>query len=117
MHALLVFFGAAALTVVIEVPVLWLAGYRARRFILVCVLVNIATNLTLNLCLNLGGNYSWPVLLASEVAVVLVEWAVLRLVARGGDPVPWVGRAAARLFGFVLLANATSVAVGLLFWH
>jgi len=112
----LVLFGAAALTVVIETPILWFAGYRSRRFVLVCVLINLVTNLTLNLGMTVAGGLYGALIYPAEVAVVLVEWAVLRQVADGGDPVPWVGRNSARLFAFVLVANAASYLVGVLIW-
>jgi len=114
--AWLILFGAAAVTVVIETPILWLAGYRSRRFVLVCVLINVVTNLTLNLGLSFAGGLYGALIYPAEAVVVLVEWAVLRQVAADGDPVPWIGRASARLFAFVLVANAASYLVGVLIW-
>jgi len=112
MTATAILFGAAILTIVIETPILFAAGYRSRRFVLVCVLINAATNLTLNLGFGLAAQRPWPALLAAEVSIVFIEWAVLRAVADGGDPVPWFSRPAARLLGFVFLANLTSFLVG-----
>jgi len=117
LHALAVFFGAAGLTVAIETPLLALLGYRTRRFILVCVLVNLASNLTLNLGLSFIGRWMWPAVIAAEIAVVIVEWAVLRLVADKGDPVPLRSKQAARLLAAVFAANLTSFLVGVIFWH
>ena len=117
MHALAIFFGAAGLTVAIETPLLALAGYRTRRFILVCILINLATNLTLNLGLSLIGRWIWPAVIAAEVTVVIIEWAVLRLVADKGDPVQWRSQQAARLLAAVFAANLTSFLVGVIFWH
>jgi len=119
---------AAVLTVVIETPILAIAGYRSRRFILACVLVNIATNLALNLGVaiqrtywaanaTLGGSHHWIVLITAEICVVVVEWAVLRLVAADGEPVPWRSRAAGRLLIFVFVANLTSFLVGVIWWR
>jgi len=114
--AWLILFGAAVLTVVIETPILWLTGYRSRRFVLVCVLISLVTNLTLNLCMSFAGGLYDALIYPAEVAVVLVEWAVLRQVAADGAPVPWLGRESARLFAFVLLANAASFLVGVMIW-
>lgn len=105
---------AAGLTVVIEVAVLALAGYRASRFIVVCVLVNIATNLTLNAALSMAGTWRPGVVYPAEVAVVVVEWAVLAQVADHGASLPWRSRASARLLAFVFLANVASFLAGFL---
>ncbi|MCL2483466.1 MAG: hypothetical protein FWF43_08670 [Propionibacteriaceae bacterium] len=113
MTAAVFVFSAAVLTAVIETPILFAAGYRSRRFVLVCVLVNLATNLTLSLGFGIAGQRPWSALIPAEVAIVLIEWAVLRAVAANGDPVRWVSRPAARLFVFVLLANLTSFLIGL----
>jgi len=47
-----------------------------------------------------------------EVAVVIVEWVALRLVADQDQAVRVRSRAGARLFAFVLLANTVSFLAG-----
>ncbi|MCL2489480.1 MAG: hypothetical protein FWF36_01950 [Propionibacteriaceae bacterium] len=116
MGTLVDWFGAAALTIVIETALLAIAGYRSRRFVTVCIFINLATNLTLNVVLGLVSAWQWGLVGALEVVVVIVEWAVLRLVA-GPDGHPVRARASARLAGFVLLANLASFAVGLLLYR
>jgi len=107
-----VWLAAAGLTIVVETLILVAAGYRTKTFIAVCVLINLATNLSLNLGLALLPTAAyWWALAVGEVAVVLIEWAVLRHVA---DATPDPNR---RLLGFVLVANAASFLLGpLLFW-
>ena len=119
MGTLVDWLGAAALTVVIETVLLAIAGYRSHRFVVVCILVNLATNLTLNVALGVAtapDAWPWGLVGALEVVVVIVEWAVLRLVAGpGGNSVR--ARASARLAGFVLLANVVSFTIGLLLYR
>jgi len=109
---------AAAVTIAVETAFLALVGYRTRLFLTVCALINLATNLTLNLGLSFvpAGAY-WSVLSPAEVAVVIVEWAVLRLVADHGAAVPWRSRASGTLLAWVFLGNLLSFSLGpLLFW-
>jgi len=106
--------GAAGLTVLIETPILAIAGYRDRLFLTVCVLINLATNLTLNLGLSFSGRWYWYVLYPAECAVVVVEWAVLALVADKGAAVRWRSRSGVRLLFFVFLANLISLLLGLI---
>ena len=116
MNTLFIWAGAAALTILIETPILVVAGYRTRIFIAVCVLINLASNLTLNMGLSLTRSWYWYALYPSEVAVVIVEWAVLRLVADKGNSVPALSGASAKLLFFVFLANLTSFGLGMLMW-
>lgn len=117
MHVLLAWLLAAALTVAIETPILFIAGYRRRTFVVACVLINIGTNLTLNVAMAFTGQWYFVVLFPAEVLVVIVEWAVLRLAANEGRCVPWHSKPAARLLGFVFLANLASFLVGVMLWH
>jgi|GEM_PF-1562692 len=104
---------AAALTIAIETLLLYALGYRTRRFVLVCALINLATNLALNLGLSyLTPPTYWVVLVPAELVVVAVEWAVLRLVADHGRTVAWPSPANWRLLGYVALANLASFAIG-----
>jgi len=113
---LLAWATAAALTIIIETPILIVAGYRTRIFIAVCVLVNLASNLTLNMGLSLSGDWYWYALYPAEVVVVIVEWAVLRLVADKGLSIPAISWPSAKLAFFVFLANLTSFSLGMLTW-
>ena len=116
MTTLLAWLGAAALTILIETPILVAAGYRSRVFVVVCILVNLATNLALNLGLSLSGSLYWYALGVAEGAVVIVEWIVLGLVADQGSSIPLRSRGSARLMLFVFLANLASFLVGVLLW-
>ncbi|MCL2092327.1 MAG: hypothetical protein FWH11_14195 [Micrococcales bacterium] len=103
----------AALAVAVEVPVMALAGYRRAVFLAVCALVNLGSNLALNLTLTLApGTWRTVLLPMLEAAVVVVEWAVLRLVVDGPRPPLAIYRPSARLAVVVLVANLTSLAVG-----
>ena len=104
---------AAGLTVLIETGFMALVGYRRRVFLVVCALVNLASNLTLNLMLDLAPT-TWrhglvPIL---EVAVVIVEWAVLRLVVGGPKPPALTSRVSIRLGLATLATNALSFGLG-----
>ena len=46
------------LTVVLEEAVFFVAGYRKKDFLLLCVCTNVLTNLSLNLFLSKSGLYS-----------------------------------------------------------
>lgn len=52
------------------------------------------------------------VLYPAETGVVLIEWAVLRLVADKGHVVPLASRSSVRLFLFVFLANLATFILG-----
>jgi hypothetical protein len=103
-------FWAAGLTVVVELAVLILFGYRARLVLAADGLVNVATNLTLNTVVALWPGPGRLVLIAVlEVAVVVVEWRVLRGFTDSETPA-W------RLPVAVLVANAASFGAGCLLW-
>jgi len=108
---------AAGLTIVVETLILMAAGYRTGRFVAVCVAINLVTNLTLNVGLAYVSPSAYDaVLYPAEVAVVLVEWAVLRLVADNGRTAAWRS-GGARLLLFVFIANLASFLLGVaLFW-
>lgn len=74
---------ACGLTMVIETIYFYLAGYRNRSFLIVCLAVNAATNLTMNLALRYTGIQVWIVLLA-EILVVAVEYVVYSLIVKSG---------------------------------
>lgn len=96
----------AALTVVIEICVFVLAGYRDRYFIMLCAAVNLLTNLTLNLILSFTG-WEYLILAGLEAFAVIAEYLCYSAaVGRNG-----------RLFGLTLAANLVSFIIGaILFW-
>ena len=93
---------ACALTVIIETGFFALCGYRKGEQLAIIVLVNIVTNLTLNLLLRYVLPYNMPVVLALELGVLAVEYAVYALA---------FGRSG-RLFILTLLANLISFGLG-----
>ena len=79
---------ALLLTEIVEIAVALFLGYRRPRAIIAVFLINLVTNPSLNYLLFLNDyfgiiRYRWPLILLSEVAVVLVEWALLLFALRG----------------------------------
>lgn len=79
---------ALLLTEVVEIAVALFLGYRRRRVIIAIFLVNLVTNPSLNYLLFLNEYFGiirqrLPLILFSEVAVVLIEWALLVFALRG----------------------------------
>ncbi len=72
---------ACGLTMAIETAYFYLAGFRDRYFLIVCLAVNAATNLTANLVLSYTGISLWSVLIA-EILVTFTEFAVYSLIAK-----------------------------------
>ena len=72
---------ACGLTMAIETVYFWLAGFRKREFLTVCLAINVATNLTMNLILRATGVQVWIVIL-SEIIVVTAEYTVYCFVAK-----------------------------------
>lgn len=70
---------ACGLTMAIETAYFYLAGFRDRYFLIVCLAVNAATNLTVNLVLSYTGISLWSVLIA-EILVTGTEYAVYSLI-------------------------------------
>jgi hypothetical protein len=73
---------ALLLTEIVEIAVALFLGYRRPREIIAVFLVNLVTNPSLNYLLFLNEyfsiiRYRLPLILFSELAVVLVEWALL----------------------------------------
>lgn len=93
---------ACALTVLIETGFFALCGYHKGEQIAVIVCVNIVTNLTLNLLLRYVLPYTVPAVLALELGVLAVEYAVCALA---------FGRSG-RLFLLIMLANLISFGLG-----
>ena len=102
---LLKLLAAVVLTILIETAFYFIVGYRSRVFLIACVLINFITNLPLNLALALIPANNGRVLLCPlEIAVVLIEWGVLRLFASKRRGLP----------ALVFFANLLSFSAGLL---
>ena len=100
----------ALLTIVLELPVFWLAGYRKARELFAFAAVNLISNLLLNENLPVytpTWSY-WAALALGEVLVVFLEFALMRYVVKEQQ---------LRLLKVICSTNAVSLAVGLmLFW-
>lgn len=91
------------LTVLLETPIFWLAGYRTRNDVTIVICTNIVTNLLLQLCfLVLPMRALWIALL--ELLVLAGEYTIYAVA---------FGRSK-RLFLLTLGANAFSFGFGLL---
>ena len=91
------------LTLLLETPIFWLAGYRSKDEMTVVVCVNVVSNLLLQLCfLVLPLTVFWLTVL--ELLVLIGEYVVYALA---------FGRSK-RLFLLTLGANAFSLGVGLM---
>ena len=100
------------LTLVIEGAVALALGYRERFLLLALVLANVVTHPVLNALLLVNAHYQalpdFPLLVALEIAVVFVEWHLLRDTLRD-YPRP--------LLRLSLSMNGASFAAGvLLYW-
>jgi hypothetical protein len=96
---------AAALTIFIETAFFFAVGYRSKFFVFACALINFVTNVSLNCALFLIPASCGRVLLYPfEIAVVLIEWGVLRLFTQKRRG----------LLALVFLANLLSFSLGLL---
>ena len=94
---------ACGLTMAIEMAYFYLAGFRDRYFLIVCLAVNAATNLTMNLVLGYTGISLWSVLIA-EILVTFTEFAVYSLVTKTS------GR---KLLFHTVIANVLSFCTGI----
>lgn len=98
-------FLACALTLCVEVPFLWLAGFRSREEIAVAACANVVTNLSLNLLLwRFPALYGPPTVALLEALVVAAEWGIYRLALGRRRGLLWL----------TLAANALSFVTGLL---
>ncbi len=98
------------LTLLVELSVGVLLGYRRWDEMAAIFLVNLVTNPLLNYLVILNNHYSilaltQPIILGAEAAVIFVEWGLL-VYALKGNP--------RKLFGLSLAMNACSYAVGVL---
>jgi hypothetical protein len=79
---------ALLLTEIVEIAVALVLGYRRPREIVAVFLINLLTNPSLNYLLYLNDHFGFirnrfPLILILEVAVVLIEWALLVFALRG----------------------------------
>jgi len=100
------------LTIVVEVGIAALLGWRMRAELLAVVLVNVLTNPVLNVALDFAYRASpaayWPALAAGEIAVVLVEWRLLMALTE---------RESGETLRMAIAINVVSLLVGfLLLW-
>ena len=98
------------LTILIEVSVGIILGYRIKVEMAAIALVNLVTNPLLNYLVILNNHYSFltlslPMVIGAEVAVVFAEWGLLVLALKGNPK---------KLFGLSLAMNACSYATGIL---
>ena len=104
------FLWAASATVLIETPLFCLLGYRRLRDWLCFAGINVVSNLLLNESLSelwcYGEELFASGLVLGELLVLLLEFALCRLVVRGGSR---------RLFGVLFVTNLTSLLCGLCF--
>ena len=90
---------ACGLTMAIETAYFYLAGFRDRYFLIVCLAVNAATNLTMNLVLSCTGISLWSVLIA-EILVTGTEYAVYSLITTTSRKILLLHTVAANLLSF-----------------
>ena len=96
-------FKACLLTVLLEIGLFYLLGYREKDDLTIVACANVVTNLTLNLTIALflsGGPGFWLVLL--EIIVVIAEYLIYASAFGASN----------RLFGQTLAANVLSYSVG-----
>ena len=106
-------WGAALITIAIETPLFWLAGYRRGRDALAFAAINLMSNLLLNefvrtLPPHLVWNRFWEIAIPGELVVVALEFCLCRCAvpdARGG----------LRLLLVVFGTNLTSFLAGVLY--
>ena len=99
----LLFFLPCVLTVMLETPIFFFAGYRSKTDLTIVVCTNVVSNLLLQLCfLIVPFTAFWLVVL--ELAVLAGEY-LLYAAAFGRSK---------RLFLLTLFANAFSCGIGLL---
>lgn len=84
-QAILSFGFYLALTIVIEVVVAYLMGYRTKNFLLVVALASVITNPSLNLILSVNSMFSLfgatkAVIIFLEIIVVFIEFYILSYV-------------------------------------
>lgn len=104
------FFLPLFLTIIIELAVAKLLGYRKKIIIISIVLINVVTNLALNLIIFTDLYFSWhlvnwTVVILLEIIIVSVEWRML---------VYATNQPSRQLLVLSLTMNATSFACGII---
>lgn len=107
-----VYLAPLILTIIIELAVVYLLGFREKPILLAVVLVNIVTNPTLNYIIsntiNLYMDFGISYILFLEVIVVLAEYLMLKLALKNIK---------IDYFKLSLVINGCSFLIGLiLFW-
>ena len=98
------YLAACVLTVLIETPLFFAAGWRRHDDLTIIVCANAVTNLAANLCIAYLFPPRWNVIMTVESVIVAAEYTVYALA---------FGRSK-RLFLLTLLANCLSFGAGLL---
>ena len=99
---------ALILTIIIELSVIYLLGFREKLLFCSLIIINILTNPLLNFIVNrlnetyIDFNFLHIILL--EILVVIIEWLLLKLVIKSKQ-LP--------LFKISFIINATSFLIGL----
>ena len=103
------FLAVALITVLIEVPLFFLCGYRKPKELAGFAIVNIISNLLLNEFLEqIPSNWYWMAVVLGEVAVILLEFFLCCYFIRSDRK---------KLFKTLVLVNVCSVLLGfVLFW-
>ena len=95
----------ALLTVMIEVPLFYLCGYRRLRDCFYFAVVNIVTNLLLNEFLELtDAALYWQIIFPCEIVVVLLEFILCSYL---------FAERRGKLLGVIIFTNAASFLTGL----
>lgn len=99
---------ALILTIIIELSIIYLLGFREKLLFYSLIIINILTNPLLNFIVNrlnetyIDFNFLHIILL--EILVVIIEWLLLKLVIKSKQ-LP--------LFKISFIINATSFLIGL----
>lgn len=106
MRGFLALLPGLLLTLAVELPVLWLCGWRRGSDQLAALCANVITNLPLNLLFSLVLPRRFWLVLLLEAGVVAVEYGIYRRILGRERPRFWP----------TLLTNALSFGLGLLLW-
>ena len=103
------FLAAALLTVLIEVPLFFICGYRKPKELAGFAVVNMISNLLLNEFLEQDPfDAFWVAVILGEIAVILLEFCLCCY---------FIQRDRKKLFRTLVLVNVCSVLLGeILFW-
>ena len=90
------------LTIIIELAVIYLLGFRNKKLFILIILVNILTNPLLNFVVN-KYSFDFTKILYLEIAVVIIEGIILSVCMKEKLP----------FFRLSFIMNATSFLIGL----